>query len=439
MTQSVLTYIKKHRLLQPGDKVIAGVSGGADSIALLHVLVRAGYPCIVAHCNFHLRGDESDRDATFAEQVASSLHLPFYKADFDTAEYADRQQVSIEMAARELRYQWFEELRNRLQAQAIAIAHHRDDSVETVLFNLIRGTGIRGLCGIRPKNGYLIRPLLSLNHNEILEWLSQQHLTYQTDSSNLSDEYARNFIRLRILPLMEELNPSVRNAIARTAGHLSGIEALYSDWIEKERERIMPDTERIDILKLLQSPSPQTILYEIIQPYGFTRTLSESIFESLQGEPGKIFDAPTSSCRIIKDRDFLLLTTRSAKDKTVYMINVNDSLTQPIVLSAQKKAVDFAFEVEKNRSVASFDYEKLSFPLILRTWRKGDRFIPFGMHGHKKLSDYFTDRKFNSVQKEQTWLLCSGKDIIWIVGERTDERYRINKFTKFALIVKIFS
>ncbi|MDR2765026.1 MAG: tRNA lysidine(34) synthetase TilS [Tannerella sp.] len=438
MISTVRTYIVTHQLLQPDDKVIVGVSGGADSIALLHVLTHAGYACIVAHCNFHLRGAESDCDEQFVAQVAASLHLPCCQIDFDTAEYAGRKRISVEMAARELRYQWFEELRNRFQAQAIAVAHHRDDSLETVLLNLIRGTGIRGLCGIRPKNGYLIRPFLSLSRLEILQWLSRQGLAYRIDSSNLSDEYMRNFIRLRLLPLMEELNPSVREAITRTARHLSGIESLYADWIEKERERIMPDAKRIDIHKLMQSPAPQTLLYELIRLHGFTQALSESVFESLQGEPGKIFYAPDASCRIIKDRDFLLLASCPAKNERIYTLGADDSLTQPVRLSTQKKAIDARFEIEKKASVASFDFNKLTFPLTLRTWRNGDWFIPFGMHGRKKLSDYFTDRKFSLVRKEQTWVLCSGKNIIWIVGERMDNRYRISPSTKFALIVNFF-
>ncbi|MDR2139492.1 MAG: tRNA lysidine(34) synthetase TilS [Tannerella sp.] len=438
MISSVHAYIVKHRLLQSDDKVIVGVSGGADSIALLHVLTHAGYACIVAHCNFHLRGAESDRDEQFVAQVAASLHLPFCKTDFDTAGYAGRKRISVEMAARELRYQWFEELRNTLQAQAIAVAHHRDDSIETVLLNLIRGTGIRGLCGIRPKNGYLIRPFLSLNRREILQWLSRQQLAYQTDSSNLSDEYTRNFIRRRLLPVMEELNPSVREAITRTARHLSGIESLYTDWIEKERERIMPDAERIDIHKLMQSPAPQTILYELIHSCGFTRTLSESVFESLQGDPGKIFYAPDAPFRIVKDRDFLLLASCPAKEEHTYAIGEEDSLTQPVRLSTQKKAVNARFKIEKKTSVASFDFNKLKFPLTLRAWQKGDWFIPFGMSGRKKLSDYFTDRKFSLVRKERIWVLCSGKDIIWVVGERMDNRYRIGPATKFALVVNFF-
>ncbi|MDR3193720.1 MAG: tRNA lysidine(34) synthetase TilS [Tannerella sp.] len=437
MIASVQAYILKHRLLQPAARVIVGVSGGADSVALLHVLTQAGYDCIVAHCNFHLRGAESDCDETFVAQVADSLHLPFHKMDVDTAGYAKRKRISVEMAARELRYRWFEELRSTLRAQAIAVAHHRDDNAETVLLNLMRGTGLRGLAGIRPKNGSLIRPFLSLSRQEILQWLSQRQLTFRTDSSNLSDEYTRNFIRLRILPLMEKVNPSVGETIVRMAGHLSEIEPLYADWIERERARMMSG-DRIDIHELMQSSAPQTILFELIRPYGFTRALSESVFASLRGESGKVFYAADSSCRIIKDRDALLLASVPVKDGRTYTVGVNDTLTLPIGLSTQKKAVDSHFEIEKINTVASLDIKKLAFPLTLRTWRTGDWFIPFGMRGRKKLSDYFTDRKFSVIQKEQTWLLCSGEDIVWIVGERIDNRFRIDKSTTFALVVKFF-
>jgi tRNA(Ile)-lysidine synthase len=438
MIHTIHTYIEKHQLLQPGDTVIAGVSGGADSIALLHVLVRLGYKCAAAHCNFHLRGEESDRDEAFVKQTADALNIPFLKADFDTTGYATRKHISIEMAARELRYQWFEELRVTYPAQAIAVAHHQDDSVETLLLNLTRGTGIRGLRGIQPRNEYLVRPLLAVNRNTVLEWLAQQHIAYQTDSSNWSDEYTRNFIRLRILPLLEEINPSVREAIARTAGHLADVETLYADLIEKERTRVMENVQQISIPKLMQSPAPRTILYEILKPYGYTRILAGSIFDALQGEAGKIFDAPKSSVRVIKDRDTLLLTTQHAKREATYTLEANDRLTTPITISTQKKRIDASFEIEKTPSVACFDYDKLSFPLTLRTWRKGDWFIPFGMWGRKKLSDYYSDHKFSRLRKEQTWLLCNGPDIIWVVGERPDARYRIGNAAKYALVVKIF-
>jgi len=440
MIQTFKRYIKQHQLLTPGGKVIVAVSGGADSVALLHLLARSGYACIVAHCNFHLRGDESDRDETFTKQLADGLSLPFYKTDFDTHSHANKKHISIEMAARELRYEWFEQLRSEHRAQAIAVAHHRDDSIETVILNLIRGTGIRGLTGIHPKNGFVVRPLLPFDRNEILAWLAENQSSYCTDSSNLSDEYTRNFIRLRVLPLLEELNPSVRDALARTSTYLSDMEKLYAAMIEHERERIAPDKTKISIPELMQSAAPQTVLYELIRPYGFTRTLAADLFDALEGEPGKLFYAAEPPFyQIIKDRDHLLIAPRTDTEEPPCLIHADESLLQPIRLRTQQRAIDAAYSVEKKKTTACFDYDKLIFPLILRRWKHGDWFIPFGMHGHKKLSDYFTDRKFSSVQKEQTWLLCSGKDIIWIVGERTDERYRINKFTKFALIVKIFS
>jgi tRNA(Ile)-lysidine synthase len=439
MIQAFNRYIEQYQLLKPNGKVIVGVSGGADSAALLHLLARSDYDCVAAHCNFHLRGDESDRDEQFAKQLAAGLHLPFHKTDFDTQGHASKNHISTEMAARELRYQWFEQLRNEQQAQAIAVAHHRDDSIETVILNLIRGTGIRGLTGIHPKNGYVVRPLLPFDRNEILAWLAENQIAYCTDSSNLSDEYTRNFIRLRVLPLLEELNPSVRDAIARTSAHLSDVEKLFAGLIEHERTRIAPEKTKISIPDLMQSAAPRTVLYELIKPYGFTRTLAGAIFDALDGEPGKLFYAAEPPFyRIIKDRDCLLIAPQPENDETVYRIHANESLRQPIYICTKQRAADASFRVEKKKTAACFDCDKLIFPLILRKWKHGDWFIPFGMQGRKKLSDYFTDHKFSRIRKQQTWLLCSGGDIIWIVGERVDERYKINKTTKNILTAHFF-
>ena len=228
MRDVVRAYIDKYQLLTAGKPVLVGVSGGADSIALLTVLVELGYSCIVGHCNFHLRGEESMRDEHFTETYARKLGLPFVKVDFNTRDYAAEHHLSVEMAARELRYAWFEEMRCVHDAQAIAVAHHRDDNVETVLMNLIRGSGIRGMSGIRPKNGFVIRPLLPVTRQEILQWLAERQLEYVTDSTNLSAAYTRNFIRLRVLPLLETINPSVRTAINRTAEHLAETESLFA-------------------------------------------------------------------------------------------------------------------------------------------------------------------------------------------------------------------
>ena len=441
MRNIVRAYIEKQQLLSADRPVLVGLSGGADSVALLALLVQLDFPCIALHCNFHLRGDESVRDERFAEDMACRLHVPFHKIVFDTTAYAAEHHLSIEMAARELRYSWFEEMRQRWEAQAIAVAHHRDDSVETVLMNLVRGTGVRGLGGIRPKNGYVVRPLLTVSRSEILDWLEKQQLPYVTDSTNLSDAYTRNFIRLRVLPLLEELNPSVRSAIARTADHLAETETIYLHVVEKARRELMEAGSRIPIIRLLRYPSPATILYELLKPYGFSRQVADDVFRSLEKESGKMFYS--SDYCLLKDREYLLLEPRKQEAVVEYVFTAEDILEDiwrgPIELSLFKSVITNDFCIRKDKHIAYFDYDKLSFPLTLRKWKEGDWFIPFGMKGRKKLSDYFSDHKFSRMDKERTWLLCSGENILWIVGERSDNRFCLDKTTKSVLIVNFFS
>lgn len=438
MRDTVRAYIEKYQLLEESCPVLVGLSGGADSIALLTLLVKLGYSCIAAHCNFHLRGEESMRDERFAEEYAKTLQVSFLKTDFDTEQYAAANHLSIEMAARELRYNWFEEKRSETGAQAIAVAHHRDDSVETVLMNLVRGTGIRGMSGIRPKNGYVVRPLLCVTRKEITAWLDARNISYVTDSTNLSDAYTRNFIRLRVLPLLEEINPSVRTAIARTADHLSAAEAVYMHVVEQAKAEVLDEGNRISIPALMHYPSPDAILYELLKVYNFSRTVSEDIYAALEGEPGKQFFSPTH--RLVKDRDYLLLSSIETKPEQTYVLSGNEEKwVGPVELSFNKVVISENFHIRKDKNIAYFDYDKLAFPLTLRTWKDGDWFIPFGMKGRKKLSDYFSDRKFSRFEKERVWLLCSGNDIIWIVGERPDNRYSIGSATKCALIVNFFS
>lgn len=440
MRNTVRAFIEKQQLLTGSGPVLVGFSGGADSVALLSLLVQLDYPCIALHCNFHLRGEESVRDERFAEGTARLLEVPFYKIDFDTTGYAAEHRLSIEMAARELRYNWFEEMRQQLGAQAIAVAHHRDDSAETVLLNLIRGTGIRGMGGIRPKNGYVIRPLLPVSRNEILAWLDGQHLSYVTDSTNLSDAYTRNFIRLRVIPLLEELNPAVRKTIARTASHLAETEAIYLHVVEEARNHLIKEGGRISIARLMEYPSPATILYELLNPYGFSRQVAEDVFGALTGESGKMFYS--SAYRLLKDREYLLLSAIHEEDVPEYHI-INEAVWDnircgPVELSFRKIVITNDFRIQKDKQIAYFDYDKLSFPLTLRRWKEGDWFIPFGMKGRKKLSDYFSDHKFSRMDKEQVWLLCSGENILWVVGERSDNRFCIDKTTKSVLVVNFF-
>ena len=436
MLSTVQAYIAQHQLLRPAAPVIVGLSSGADSVALLHILTRLGYPCVAAHCNFHLRNDESDADADFARQTAEALGLPFRRIDFDTADYAHQNGVSTEMAARTLRYEWFETLRRELGAEAIAVAHHRDDNVETILLNLIRGTGLSGLCGMRPRNGHIVRPLLSVDRHQIVRWLADRHIPFRTDSSNASDVYRRNFVRLRLLPLMEQLNPSVRDAILRMAGHLTDVEAIYRNAIDSHRAHLIDADGRISIDALLRTPSPQAVLFELLTPYGFTPSQCADIARALSGESGRSFVAPGGRWHLLKDRLHLILYPADEVSADAFTLTLGSELTAPIRLSLEERIVDEAFTISRSPHVATFDADRVALPLTLRRWRAGDHFVPFGMTGRKKLSDYFTDHKFSLLRKASTWILCDASGaILWIVGERTDNRFRITPSTRRALVV----
>lgn len=445
LIRKINKYIETNHLLTPGDPVVVGFSGGSDSVTLLYILIRLGYRCIAAHCNFHLRAGESDRDETFCRNFAAQHGSLFEQIDFDTRSFATRHHISIEMAARNLRYEWFESIRQKYDAQAITVAHHRDDSNETMLQNMIRGTGIRGLCGIRNRCGRVVRPLLCIGKDDINRFIEEQQLTYVTDSSNRSDEYTRNFLRLHLIPLMKEVNPSVGEALARTVAQLADVENIYLHTIEKAGKKLLKKIEdnvfSISIDKLSLQTSPQTILYELLQPFGFTRHLSNDIYSSLSGESGRIFNAPDSDYQLVKDRVSLLIYKKPAQTTVEYPISENgtDFDQLPIRLSMQIIEVNDAFEIDLSPSTATFDYDKIKFPLVLRKWHIGDWFIPFGMKGRKKVSDYYTDHKFSLLKKNKTWLLCSGNDILWIVGERTDNRFRLESHSKNAVILNFFS
>lgn len=429
-------FIHQHGLLTGKRPVLVGLSGGADSVALLGVLVQLGYPCQALHCNFHLRGEESDRDEVFAHRFADSLGVPFLKVDFDTTGYAAAHHESIEMAARSLRYRWFEEQRQAYDAEAIAVAHHRDDSVETLLMNLLRGSGLRGLGGIRPRNGQVVRPLLAVSRAEIEEWLKAQGWDYVTDSSNLSDAYTRNFIRLRVLPLLEQLNPAARETIARSAAHLSAAEQLYEYMVEEARKAVFVTADSLSIEALLRYPAPETLLYEWLRPYGFSRIVVSELFESLTGLSGKQFYSATH--QVLKDRDRLYIAPQREESawQPVEIPVATGEFTQPLRLSCRLMVRTPDFQMERTADTAYFDADKLPDRLSLRLPQTGDWFVPFGMRGRKKLSDFFADQKMTRWEKSQQPLLCAGDSIIWVVGRRVDDRFRVEETTKIIFSVK---
>ncbi|MDP4269082.1 MAG: tRNA lysidine(34) synthetase TilS [Bacteroidota bacterium] len=437
MQSKIKQFIYIRNLLQPNSKVIVGISGGADSVALLHFLTKEGYKCIAAHCNFHLRGEESNRDEQFVRDLCRQWNLPLEVIDFHTEEIAAEQKVSIEMAARELRYQWFEELRIKYEAEVIAIAHHKDDSVETFLLNLIRGTGIRGLSGMKPVNGKIIRPLLCVSRQEVEEYIGQNNLSFVHDSTNSETLYTRNKIRLEVLPLLQELNPSIKETIIQTSGYLNDTAEVYFSEIEKQKKNLLHSVSRktcISIPELKKYPFAQTILFELLSPFGFNSTVCAEIFESLDGLSGKQFFS--TEYRLIKDREKLIIDKKKEENEDSIIIpspeekvKLSFALNFNIIPAAN-------FSIPKDKEIGCFDADKVKFPLTLRKWETGDRFVPFGMKGSKKLSDYFSNLKYSLLQKEEARVLCSGDKIIWLIGERTDNRFRIDEQTTKILVIQ---
>lgn len=423
LEKKIAKYIDNEHLLSKEDKVIIALSGGADSVALLHVMHSLGYKCEAAHCNFHLRGEESNRDETFVHELCKSMQIPLHIIHFETEKYAIENKISIEMAARELRYQWFEEIKKESAANVIAVAHHQDDSVETLLLNLIRGTGLSGLLGIRPQNKDIIRPLLCVNRQDIIEYLGSIGQNYVTDSTNLEDEYIRNKIRLNLIPLMEEINPSVKKNIIATSNYLNEIELIYNNEIENGKQRVLTK-EGIRISDQLKEPAPNALLFEILHPLGFNSAQIQNILSLLlKGQTGKQLISK-DGWRIIKDRNMLLIQPKENLEETPFQL-----IREELIYTK-----DFVIPREKN--IACFDADKLEdTEFTIRKWRKGDTFVPFGMKGQKKISDYLTDRKLSLIQKERQYVLCQRDKIIWVIGERTDNRYRIDDKTKRVIII----
>ncbi len=435
LTSHIQEYIEREKLLTPGNRILVGLSGGADSVALLAILKALRYDCVACHCNFMLRGEESLRDRNHAQAVAASLGVPFIETTFNTTQYATQKGISIEMAARELRYEWFEQKRQEEHCQAIAVAHHRDDNTETVLLNLTRGTGILGLTGMQPRNGYIVRPLLCVSREELVSYLKEIKIGYVTDSTNLESIYTRNKLRLDIIPLLREINPSFDNSMERTIAHLRDSEKFYRSAINEWRNRVCTIKGKeitIDLKTLHQSPAPATLLYEIISPLGFNSAQIESMAQPELASGRQFF---TATHRAVSHRESLIITPISAYDNDILATwQANETESQCGLSLALYDKNNYTIIHDKN--VASFDVDKIVYPLILRRWQQGDTFIPFGMKGRKKISDYFSDKKYSLIDKEKTLILCDSEKILWIVGERASNEVRISEKTTRVLVIK---
>lgn len=451
MRQKVQKFIRQKSLLQEGDGVLVAISGGADSVALLSLLTDMGYACVAAHMNFSLRGDESDRDEAFVRDFCASRHIPLEIKKVDAKAYAQTQSISVEMAARDLRYAWFESLRVQHQLQAIAVAHHQDDDIETFFLNLLRGSGIKGLAGIPLRNGYIIRPLLCVSRQEILDYLGREALSYVTDSSNLQDDYLRNKIRLQVLPLLEEIQPGVRKSIQRSQALLRAADDDLSLALQPALQAI---SEHGNVLSV--ADAAETLLYQWLSAYQFNAKEISRIWEQRFSPSGLCYHS--DNYELLLDRGCWILRERASQNKSQEIFYLTQAeICQPAPPQAElpefeptKKAspeglplcwnaklFSRPFAVEKSKQIAWLDVDKLQFPLLLRHPRQGDVFVPFGMHGRKLLSDFLTDLKYSRFDKENVWLLLSGEDIVWVVGERISQHYCVNSSTQTALRIEL--
>lgn len=429
MWNRVETYIKKERLLSREGLHLVALSGGADSVALLRVLLEMGYGIEAVHCNFHLRGDESNRDEQFVKNLCQNHDVPLHLIHFDTAEYASLHQVSIEMAARELRYRYFDQLRQDIGAETVCVAHHRDDAVETFLMNLLRGSGIHGLTGIRPRNGYIVRPLLCVSRQDILQYLDSIGQNYVTDSTNLVDDVLRNKIRLRLIPLLDKMSPGASDNIARTATYLSEAEKVYNAFCSAKEDNASPQSLPISDVKGF--PSPLCLLYEWLSPLGFNRTQIEQLLLSLDGSPGsKEFTSPTHT--LVIDRERLVVEPVSEPMRPVCIPETGNYRTSDGRLLKVESSSDIT--ISKTPDCATIDLSKVQYPLTLRPVREGDAFCPFGMTGHRLVSDYLTDLKLSVLEKRRQLVITDATDtILWLVGHRTDNRFRVTNDTNNIL------
>lgn len=432
-------FIEQNGLFGKNDRLLVGLSGGADSVALVHLLVECGYDCVAAHCNFHLRGEESDRDERFVAELAGRLGIPLVKVDFDTEGYAELHKVSIEMAARELRYAWFEKIRVAQRCDYVAVAHHADDLVETFLINLSRGAGIHGLSGIKPKNGKIVRPLLSVSRSDVMDYLSKQGLKHVEDSTNAENVYVRNKFRNEIIPKLEEINPSFKKSVLQTAENLAEAERFIEDAVIDVKRDVMKRADgllKISMYGLAKHENARFVLYEILSEFGFSAAVVDDVIKSFGAISGKQFFS--QKYRLVRDRDCLIIVEKSDENTDAeFLIEENaELLSVPVRMELRRFSAD-NFEVKRDKRFCFADADKLKFPLVLRKWREGDYFVPFGMKNRKKVSDFFIDRKMSLLEKEAVWLLVSEGNIVWIVGERADDRFKVDAETKNVIELQI--
>ena len=435
--ESFTRFIAENQLFSQQSRVLLALSGGKDSVLLAYLLKAGNYTFGIAHCNFQLRGSESDGDEQFCRQLAEKLQVPFNVSCFDTLNYAKTHQISIQMAARNLRYSWFEQVRQQQGYDVIAVAHHQNDAIETILLNLVRGTGIAGLHGILPVNGRVVRPMLGFTREQIDELVSRHQLAYREDSSNASVKYARNKLRHQVIPQLKELNPDLEHTFQRNLQHFKDLETLLQYQLAQVQPLVWGRVNGVAALSVQaigQLPVPRLLLPELLRPYGFNRTTVEDLLSALTRHPGRRFISLTHQLTL--DRDWVLLEPLRADIDQVIIeagtacVNYNGRRLN-ILQQTQS-------EIIRHKNVAVIDAALLQYPLVLRPWQQGDWFYPLGMQGRKKLSDFFISQKIPLSLKRRIPILVNGNgEVIWIGGYRADNRYKVTAQTQKVTIFEL--
>ncbi|MCF2447400.1 tRNA lysidine(34) synthetase TilS [Dyadobacter sp. CY345] len=440
MLEAFLTFINQQKFDLHKKSTLLTVSGGMDSVVLAHLFHQAGFEAGIAHCNFGLRGEESNEDEVFVRHLAATYKFPFYVKHFSTKGYAKEEGISTQMAARDLRYRWFDEIKNENDYNWIATAHHANDSFETVILNLVRGTGLAGMHGIAAQNNVLIRPLMFASREEIYEYVKEYNLSWREDSSNSSTHYKRNLIRHEVMPVLKTINPSLESTFKTTSERMRSAENLVSfflnDWKE-EAVRKEGEEYYISISSLLMSSEPKYRLWFILQDFGFSYAQSADIYTSAEGSSGKVFYSETH--QILKDRDYFIISKMKSDASNLIEISRPSGEYQMgdvvFLLNAISNIPDLTPGSDK--SMAYLNLDKLEFPLSIRSWEKGDSFCPFGMAGkRKKVSDLMIDLKLSLNEKQKVKVLVNKNgDIVWVVGFRLDDRYKVVKEATEILLI----